>query len=437
MSSRTGPDKVKKVNLTALILVYNLILPTVLLSAKEQTILTDKWIIREIESSVDHNHCTTRQFQHMTFCHEGIWFVFYSDGRDFRYQSSDDQGRSWKRSDKPVDQAPNGSSSFDVLKVDNMVYVSHAVYPLGRYNVNAPYAKNPARRGEYRHEGRIKKGRIEGKAIRWLSDVNPGFTPDYSNLLQDTEGFFWLFTRKSQQCIAYRSHSPNDINEWTPKDVCVPVSGRHAPDAAALDEGKLYVVSMLTPNGRLYGNIYDGQEWGREAILITDDVTTVAGDDRRLSLEFDSLQKQLHLIYVDARNKLRYRSLDAPYGPENWNPPLARHGRELAAGVFTCALSVDTTKTPYHLMITYGLERHVGKDKRERMGELYVRRFDRNEWQGKPVLISQPGTIHNWYPNVNQDVRNGLAVMYSRSLDKADLGKALAVMVSICSPNNN
>ena len=99
-------------------------------------------------------------------------------------------------------------------------------------------------------------------------------------------------------------------------------------------------------------------------------------------------------------------------------------------------LSVDTTKTPYHLMITYGLERHVGKDKRERMGELYVRRFDRNEWQGKPVLISQPGTIHNWYPNVNQDVRNGLAVMYSRSLDKADLGKALAVMVSVCSPNN-
>jgi len=156
--------------------------------------------------------------------------------------------------------------------------------------------------------------------------VNPGFTPDYSNLLQDTEGFFWLFTRKSQQCIAFRSRSPNDINEWAPENVCVPVIGRHASDAAALDEGKLYVVSMLTPNGRLYGNIYDGQEWGREAILITDDVTTVAGDDRRLSLEFDPLQKRLHLIYVDARNKLRYRSLDAPYSPENWNPPLAYHG---------------------------------------------------------------------------------------------------------------
>jgi len=34
---------------------------------------------REIEPSVDHNHCTTRQFQHKTFCHEGVWLVFYSD----------------------------------------------------------------------------------------------------------------------------------------------------------------------------------------------------------------------------------------------------------------------------------------------------------------------------------------------------------------------
>ena len=32
-------------------------------------------------------------------------------------------------------------------------------YPLGRYDVNAPYARDPARRGEYTHEGRIKKGR--------------------------------------------------------------------------------------------------------------------------------------------------------------------------------------------------------------------------------------------------------------------------------------
>ena len=147
---------------------------------------------------------------------------------------------------------------------------------------------------------------------------------------------------------------------------------------------------MLTTDGKLYGNLYDGRTWGDQAVLIADDVTTTAGDDRRLSVEFDAVQKRLHLIYVDAKGKLRYRFLDAPYRPEDWQPGLSSAGRELAAGVFTCALSVDTSRSPYGLMITYGLEKHVGKDKRERLGELYARRFDGKEWQGKAVLMSQP-----------------------------------------------
>jgi len=415
---------------------------------------TSEVIIREIEPAVDHNHCTTRQFQHKTCHHEGVWFVFYSDGRNFWYQTSGDSGKTWQRAETPVDQAPNGSTSFDVLKVDDTVYVSHAFYPLGRYDVNAPYAKDPARRGEYRHEGRIKKGRIEGQTIRWLEDVNPGFTPDYSNIVksqvnplagspfapplgygQDTAGYFWVFTRESQG-VVYRSRQPNDITQWMPETVCIPVSGRHALDAAALEKGKLYAMSMLTTDGKIYGNLYDGQEWGREGILIADDVTTVAGDDRRLSLEFDLTQKRLHLIYVDANNILRYRYLNSPYRSEDWQPALSNPGLELATGVFTCALSVDASQTPYGLVITYGLEKHLGRDKRERTGELYARRFDGKEWQGKAILVSQPGTIHNWYPNVNQDVSDGLCVMYSRSVNKAYLGAPLAVMVSVCLLND-
>ena len=45
--------------------------------------------------------------------------------------------------------------------------------------------------------------------------------------------------------------------------------------------------------------------------------------------------------------------------------------------------------------------------------------------------MSRPGTIHNWYPNVNRDVRDGLCVMYSRSVDSQKLGVPLAVMVSV------
>ena len=441
MYSSGKGSKVVRRNLIALILSWTLIVATMLSGGQEQNMHTANVLNSEINSAVDHNHCTTRQFQHKTFYHAGVWFVFYSDGKDFWYQTSVDSGKTWHRAKTPVDQAPNGSSSFDVIKVGNMVYVSHAFYPLGRYDVNAPYAKDPTRREEYRHEGRIKEGRIEGRDIRWLSDINPGFTPDYSNVVQDTAGFFWVFTRESQLCVAFRSRRPNDIRLWMPQAVCMPVKGRHALDAAALDDGKLYVVSTLTTHGKLYGNLYDGQTWNPEAVLIADGLTTIAGDDRRLSLEFDPRSKRLHLIYVDSESKLRYRFLDAPYRPENWQPGLSHPGAGslcvLAERVFTCALSIDTSQRPYDMMITYGLEKHVGKDKRERTGELYARRFDGDRWQGEAILMSQPGTIHNWYPNVNQDISDGLCVMYSRSVDKTTLGAPLAVMVSICRFNDN
>ncbi len=148
-------------------------------------------------------------------------------------------------------------------------------------------------------------------------------------------------------------------------------------------------------------------------------------------MEFDPTARRLHLVYVDAENRLRYRSLDPPYHPGNWQPALSRPGAELAAGVFTCALGVDSSTTPYGLTITYGLEKHLGRDKRQRTGELYVRRFDGKEWQGEPLSVSQVGTIYNWYPNVNRDVRDGLCVLYSRSLDESHLGIPLAVMVSV------
>ena len=388
--------------------------------------------VREIEPSVDHYHCTTRQFQHKTFVHDGVWFVFYSDGKDFVYQTSDDAGKTWRRADEPVATAPNGSTSFDLLKAGDTVYVSHALYPLGRYDVNAPYVKDPARRGEYTHEGRIKKARIEGRTIRWLEDVNPGFTPDYGNLVQDTAGHFWIFTRESQQGVTHRTVRANDISQWTDQTVCMAVRSRHALDAAALDQAKLYAASVLTEHGKLYGNLYDGRAWGPEAVLISDDMTTVAGDDRRLALEFDPTQARLHLLYVDGKGALRYRFLDSPYRIEDWQPRLSEPGRELATGVFTCALSVDSSTTPYGLVITYGLEKQVGRDTRERTGELYARRFDGAQWRGEPVLVSQPGTVHNWYPNVNQDARDGLCVMYSRSVGEATSGRGLAVMVSVC-----
>jgi hypothetical protein len=387
--------------------------------------------IREIASDVDHNHCTTRQFQHMTFEHDGIWFVFYSDGKDFIYQISANAGKSWQLADKPIDRAPNGSSSFDLIKIRDRVFISHAFYPLGRYDVNAPYATDQNRRGEYIHEGRIKEGQIKGQRIHWQMDINPGFTPDYSNIVHDSNGYFWIFSREDEQGVAYRSMKPNDVKDWMAPQLCMPPKGRHAMDAAVLDDGDLYVVSMLTTDGKLYGNYYNGREWGNEGILLDNNVTAVAGDDRRLSIEFDPTVKQLHLVYVDSESVLRYRVLSAPYKPDNWFPELSQPGLNLGSDIFTCALSVDKSKKPYDLMIAYGLEKHTGQDKRERTGELFIRRFAKNQWNGDALLMSQPGSIYNWYPNVNQDISKGICMIYSRSVNEFSISKPLAVMVSM------
>ena len=391
-------------------------------------------VIRQLESSVDHNHCTTRQFQHMSFRHEGVWFVFYSDGQDFRYQTSADGGQSWRRGGAPVASAPNGSTSFDVLKVVDEVFVSHVHYPLGRYDPRAPYARDPKRRGEYRSEGRVKRGRIEGRTIRWLEDVDPGFVPDYCNLVRDSNGFFWVFTRDSGLGVVHRSRDAGEIAHWKPKAVCLPVEGRHAMDAAALDDGRLYVASVLTTGGRLVGGLYDGANWAKDPSLLSDGMTEVAGDDRRVALEFDEGNRRLHMIYVDLGNKLRHRSLRAPYRESDWSPGLGRPGRSLEECVFTCALSKDSSQPSRGFVVTYGLEKHVGRDRRERTGEIHVRRFDGLNLGKAPILVSQPGTRYNWYPNVNGDARAGLCVLYSRSADEARLQKPLAVMVSVVEP---
>jgi hypothetical protein len=305
------------------------------------------------------------------------------------------------------------------------------LYPLGRYDPQAPYARDPAHRGEYTSAGRVKKGLVRGDRIEWVEDHDPGFTPDYCNLVRDSQGHFWIFTRQNNRGVAYRAPRPDAIDAWGDEQICIPVEGRHAMDAAALEGGKVYAASVLTTGAQLFGNLYDGEHWGEEPALLADDMTTIAGDDRRLSLEFDPSDQRLHLLYVDASSTLRHRSCEAPYGPANWSPALSEPGFELASGVFTSALSLDSSTKPYGLVVTYGLERYADTDERFHTGKLFARRFDGKQWAGEPVLVSEPGTIHNWYPNVSQDARDGLCVLYSKCEDPEYVRIPLSILATV------
>ena len=121
---------------------------------------------------------------------------------------------------------------------------------------------------------------------------------------------------------------------------------------------------------------------------------------------FDRTSKVIHLAHVTSIGRLFYRSARPPYGAKDWSEPV-----QLQAKTFTVVLSLDTSHTPAHVYAVFGRTRYQGRDRRNTYGELQLQRFDGKAWT-KPVLVSEPDTKDNWYPNMNADVRHGIGILY-------------------------
>jgi len=78
-------------------------------------------------------------------------------------------------------------------------------------------------------------------------------------------------------------------------------------------------------------------------------------------------------------------------------------------------MSLDTSKTQSYLYLLYGKTQFEHRDPRWQSGELYIVKFDGESWS-EPVLVSEPGTKYNWYPNMNEDVSKGIGVMYLKGM---------------------
>ena len=85
--------------------------------------------------------------------------------------------------------------------------------------------------------------------------------------------------------------------------------------------------------------------------------------------------------------------------------------------------SLDTSRKPAHVYVLHGKTLYENKnDLRSTYGELYLQRFDGRTWS-KPVLVSEPGTKENWYPNMNEDVRHGIGILYLKGAGRVQSGK--------------
>lgn len=393
----------RKLGLMALVLGSGLVMATNLVAAEERTMQWPPTLVHaKVATTPGGYHATTRGTIRLVFPHQGKWLVFR--GRPDTYHFSQD-GVTWTAT-----EAPQAGRSH--LIIGDTIYSRYDVLLEG----------DPAWKFDYF----IARGTISGNTIRWEEPVKLDLRLSYyADLQQDAKGCFTMTGRaairdegggvKGVELLWSRSARPEDITEWEPEVRFVPflsdMKASEAHENLALNEGESYVFGMLSVEGvgKLYGRFFDGEKWA-EPVLLSSRMSLVRGTDRRMSAVFDRAAEVIHLGYVEGDGTLWYRTCTAPYGAENWSEPVQLQPFR----TFTAVLSLDTSHRPAHVHVLFGKTLFEdANDLRNTYGELYLQRFDGESWS-EPILVSQPGTEDNWYPNMNEDVREGLGILYLR-----------------------
>ena len=414
-SDRLGHKKGWNDTMSKLILIatiFSLFLVHLTLAEEETMSWPPTFIHSRIAVTPGGYHATTRGMIRLVFPHEGRWLVFR--GGPDTYHFSED-GITWTAT-----EAPQASRSHMID--GNTIYSS--------YNVLVEPAP------KWIFDRFICRGTISGKEIRWEEPYKLDTQVDYyRDLKQDTNGYFTMTGRgqirdENDNVIGMgvlwkRSTRPNDISEWGPDVPYInrtgdgPIEGDRdswkkigstVHENLVLEDGKSYAFAMMTVDGvgRLYGNLYDGEKWGEKETEIATGMSSWAGTDRRMCAVFDKTAKVIHLAYVDGDGDLFYHSAKTPYGPNDWSEPVQLHSFK----TFTVILSLDTSHQPNHVYVLFGKTLFEdSNDLRNTYAELYLQRFDGQLWS-EPVLVSEPGTEDNWYPNMNADLRHGVGILY-------------------------
>ncbi len=409
------------IQLMLLTTILNLFVFSMMLAEAAETMSWPPTFIQsKIAATPGGYHATTRGTIRLVFPHEGKWLVFRG-GPDTYHFSKD--GIRWTATESP-------KASRSHLIDGDTIYTFYTV-------LVEPEPK-------WIFDSFVCRGTISGEEIQWEEpykfDTQLSYYPD---LKQDTNGYFTMTGRvplrdeKHQfigtEVLWKRSTRPNDISEWEPDMRCIehtsdkPVDknswkkiGSTAHENLTLEDGKSYVFGMMTVGGagRLYGNLFDGEKWGTKSIELATGMSTWAGTDRRMCAVFDKAAKVIHLAYVDGGGNLWYRNAKTPYSANDWSKPVQLQPFK----TFTVVLSLDTSHQPAHVYVLFGKTLFEGKDLRNTYGALYLQRFDGQSWS-EPVLVSEPDTEDNWYPNMNADVKCGIGILYLKGSGRTRPGK--------------
>ena len=148
-----------------------------------------------------------------------------------------------------------------------------------------------------------------------------------------------------------------------------------------------------------------------------------------MSAVFEPARRAIHLVMVNGSFELVYRTCGEPYGPSDWSAPLILS----VDTIFTAVLGIDRTVIPARLALVYGVERNSDGG-RLHNGELYLKWFDGSAWEAGSLLVSEPGTTNNWYPNLLEDASGEIGLLYYKAPVGSAAGDAMFALIEYPAP---
>jgi len=393
--------------------------------------------LSKVAESLD-GHSTTRTTVRRVFHHDGYWYLFCGDVRNEVYHSffvTSTDGVNW--SDRKV--GAGGGVAGGQYGAANLPETA-IVYGNQIYGCYSEKGELRIRSGTladgniaWRHGHRVAPGRVD--------ENTQDFYSYYPDIMIEEDGLLSITLRhvhKSGTSLTLNpafvtSAKPNDIASWdAPRDLAsfTPAEKCDAHENIPLPGGRRVVTvrscrgetdeELYTPGcaGSFYAFHHDGTDWLKSVDL--GDSDGVHGSDKRLSAMLDPGTGIVHLATIEdsgmhGKNDLRYRTLSAPYGGDNWSAPVT-----IATNVFTVMLGMDTSSVPARIAAVYGDQLHEGGEvvppwgSRWHTGRLYLKWFDGTDWEPGRQLISERKNEYAWYPSIQQDVSGTFGVLYMK-----------------------
>lgn len=389
-------------------------------------------------------HCTTRGTIDLVYRLQGTWFVFHGASTGYGgngFQTSSD-GITWSSLKAGVNSSTEELARSYLIEGNKITKM---------YPIDIDSDPNITNQELY-----ICEGTISGTDIIWdtpqlVIPANPlGGHNEwnyYNDLKRDSSGRIHFTGRhidennEIYEIYWMRALNPYDISAWESPFTVVSGSpttnGVDGHENVQLEGDEVYVIARTNSNiyvpgkpAKFYGRHFDGTNW--ETALTELGISDgIGGSDRRLCALLDPNESKIHLVYIDNDRNLYHRTLSKPYNSADWTAPVL-----VATNTFTCTMGIDTTVSPSRIALVYGNQR-ASNGGRWHTGELYLKWFDGQNWESNSLLISESGTIYNWFPNMIRDVSGEIGVMYLKGHWSAILDEngSLDIMFTLISDN--